>query len=131
MGAVWKATDLALGRTVAVKVLLPTLVGDPGFTARFQAEARMLAALRHPGVVQVYDYGESTDGDSTVVYLVMSFVDGEPLSDRIAAAGRLSTGETMSVVAQVADALEAVHKVGIVHRDLKPANLLVQPDGAV
>jgi serine/threonine protein kinase len=132
MGEVWRATDLVLGRTVAVKVLLPGLLADAGFAARFRAEARMMAALRHRGIVQVYDYGESTDAAGrVVVYLVMAYVDGEPLSARIAAAGRLPVREIMSIVAQAADALEPVHAVGIVHRDVKPANLLVQPDGSV
>jgi serine/threonine-protein kinase len=132
MGEVWRATDVSLGRTVAVKVLRPALVADPGFDARFRAEARMMASLTHPNVVNVYDYGRSslgTGGD--VAFLVMAYVDGEPLSHRIAAAGRLSVAETMSVIAQAADALHAAHRHGIVHRDVKPANLLVQPDGTV
>jgi serine/threonine-protein kinase len=132
MGEVWRATDLVLGRTVAVKVLLPGLLADAGFAARFRGEARMMAALRHRGIVQVYDYGESADAAGrVVVYLVMAYVDGEPLSARIEAAGRLPVREIMSIVAQAADALEPVHAVGIVHRDVKPANLLVQPDGSV
>jgi serine/threonine-protein kinase len=131
MGEVWRATDQTLGRTVAVKVLLPALLAQPGFAARFQAEARMMSAVPHPGVVRVYDYGETTVDTGNVVYLVMAYVEGEPLSHRIAAAGRLGAAETMSLVAQAADALEPVHAAGIVHRDVKPANLLVQPDGTV
>ena len=132
MGQVWKATDTVLHRTVAVKVMLPALMSDPGFEARFRAEARIIAALRHPAVVNVYDYGESTDTEGRrTMFLVMAFVDGEPLSRRIARLGRLSAAETMSVVAQAADALGAAHAGGVVHRDVKPGNLIVQPDGAV
>ncbi|SDY91329.1 serine/threonine protein kinase [Micromonospora pattaloongensis] len=132
MGEVWRARDLALGRTVAVKVLLRSLVRDPDFAARFRAEARMMAALRHPGVVDVYDCGEDdlSDGEH-VLYLVMEYVEGEPLSRRIATAGRLDLPEAMSVVAQAARALHAAHGSGIVHRDVKPSNLLVQPNGTV
>ncbi|HEV7898513.1 MAG TPA: serine/threonine-protein kinase [Planosporangium sp.] len=132
MGQVWRATDVSLGRTVAVKVLRPALLTDPGFDARFRAEARTMAALTHPNVVNVYDYGRSalaTGGD--VAFLVMAYVDGEPLSRRIADAGRLPTTEAMSVVAQAAEALHAAHLRGIVHRDVKPANLLIQPSGMV
>ncbi|WBB52689.1 serine/threonine-protein kinase [Verrucosispora sp. WMMD573] len=132
MGDVWRATDLILGRQVAVKVLLPSLVSDPDFIARFRAEARIMAALRHPGIVQVYDCGEDDLPDGgRADYLVMEFVTGQPLSKRIEAEGRLDVGLTMSVVAQSAQALHAAHAGGIVHRDVKPSNLLIQEDGTV
>ncbi|MEO3743328.1 serine/threonine-protein kinase [Plantactinospora sp. B5E13] len=131
MGDVWRGTDVVLGRRVAVKVLLPALLADPGFIARFRAEARMLAALRHPGIVQVYDYGNDDQPTGRADYLVMEYVDGEPLSERIRAAGRLGLVETLRVVGQVAQALHAAHLRGIVHRDVKPSNLLVQADGTV
>lgn len=101
MGAVWRGTDVLLEREVAVKVLLPSLVADPEFTARFRAEARMLAALRHPGVVPVHDVGQAALADgSRVDYLVMEYVEGEPLSARVRAAGRLDAATTMSVLSQ-------------------------------
>ncbi|WP_233564896.1 serine/threonine protein kinase [Micromonospora musae] len=132
MGAVWRCTDLLLEREVAVKVLLPTLVADAEFTTRFRAEARMLAALRHPGVVAVHDVGQAVLGDDSLVdYLVMEYVEGEPLTHWIGRAGRLDAGSTMSVVAQAAEALHAAHVAGIVHRDVKPGNLLVKSDGRV
>ncbi|MBQ1024605.1 serine/threonine-protein kinase [Micromonospora sp. C95] len=132
MGDVWQATDLILGRQVAVKVLLPALVSDPDFIARFRAEARIMAALRHPGIVQVYDCGEDDlPGGGRADYLVMEFVTGQPLSKRIEAEGRLDVGVAMSVVAQAAQALHAAHVGGIVHRDVKPSNLLIQEDGTV
>ncbi|MFD0785476.1 serine/threonine-protein kinase, partial [Micromonospora azadirachtae] len=132
MGDVWRGTDQVLGRQVAVKVLLPALVSDPDFIARFRAEARIMAALRHPGIVQVFDCGEDDLPDGgRADYLVMEFVDGEPLSKRIEAAGKLGVAETMSIVAQAAQALNAAHRGGIVHRDVKPGNLLVQEDGSV
>ncbi|GAA4449693.1 serine/threonine-protein kinase [Phytohabitans houttuyneae] len=132
MGDVWRATDLALGRTVAVKVLLPSLSADPGFGARFLAESRMLAAVRHPGVVQVYDRGDCELPEGTrATYLVMEFVDGEPLSERLAREERLPAAETMRIVSEAARALDAVHEGGIVHRDVKPSNLLLRPNGSV
>ncbi|PWR07732.1 serine/threonine protein kinase, partial [Micromonospora sicca] len=132
MGAVWRCTDTLLDREVAVKVLLPSLVADPEFTTRFHAEARMMAALRHPGIVQVHDFGSATLADgSQVSYLVMEYVDGEPLVTWVRRAGRLDPASTMSVVAQAAQALHAAHLAGIVHRDVKPGNLLVKRDGSV
>jgi predicted Ser/Thr protein kinase len=132
MGEVWRGNDLLLHREIAVKVLLPALMSDSDFITRFRSEARMMAALRHPGIVQVYDYGENAQvGAHQLDYLVMEYIDGTPLSKKIQEAGRLGTAETMTVVAQVADALQTAHEAGIVHRDIKPSNLLVRPAGAI
>ncbi|MFD0659117.1 serine/threonine-protein kinase [Thermocatellispora tengchongensis] len=131
MGEVWRAEDLVLGRTVAVKVLLPALMDDPGFITRFRGEARAMASLRHPGVVDVYDYGScGLDDGSQVSYLVMEHVEGESL-DKTLRRGPLSHSAAMRLVAEVADALAAAHAQGIVHRDVKPANLMVRTNGAV
>ncbi|WP_371687352.1 protein kinase [Micromonospora sp. KC723] len=132
MGTVWRCVDTLLDREVAVKVLLPTLIEDPEFTTRFHAEARMLAALRHPGIVAVHDFGSTTLTDGNrISYLVMEYVDGEPLSAWIRRAGRLDPASTMSAVAQAAAALHIAHTAGIVHRDVKPGNLLVKRDGTI
>jgi serine/threonine protein kinase len=132
MGDVWQATDQLLARTVAAKVLVPALLGDPTFEVRFQVEARMLATVEHPGIVSVYDFGKcQLSTGVTVAYLVMPYVDGVPLSRWITALGRLSVGHTTSVVAQAADALHAAHRRGIVHRDVTPANLLIDRHGTV
>ncbi|MFI7642782.1 protein kinase [Nonomuraea sp. NPDC049400] len=125
MGEVWRGEDIVLARTVAVKVLLPGRTQDPGFVARFQGEARAMATINHAGVV--YDYGVSGD----TVYLVMKFVDGEPLDRLLARLGRIPPQAAMELIAQAASALQAVHDQGIVHRDVKPGNLLVQRDGTL
>ncbi|MDA0635728.1 serine/threonine-protein kinase, partial [Nonomuraea sp. MCN248] len=130
MGEVWRATDTVLGRTVAVKVLIPALSEDAAFVKRFQNEARAMATLRHPGVVDVYDFGACDVGGRRVTFLVMEFVDGESLDKRLRRA-TLGPEATMRLVAEVADALAAAHAQGIVHRDVKPANLVVRPDGSV
>jgi eukaryotic-like serine/threonine-protein kinase len=131
MGEVWRGTDVVLGRVVAVKVLKTAMLSDPEFSARFYGEARMMASFRHPGVVEVYDYAGAADSaDEQVAYLVMAYVEGEPLSARVRQ-GPLPVTETMSIVAQAADALHAAHEVGVVHRDVKPGNLIVKPNGTV
>ncbi|MFB4267792.1 serine/threonine-protein kinase [Nonomuraea sp. GTA35] len=127
MGEVWRGEDVVLARTVAVKVLLPGRMEDPGFVARFQGEARAMATINHSGVVDVYDYGVSGD----TVYLVMKFVDGEPLDRLLGRLGRIPPQAAMELIAQAASALQAVHDQGIVHRDVKPGNLLVQRDGTL
>jgi tRNA A-37 threonylcarbamoyl transferase component Bud32 len=130
MGDVWKGEDTVLGRTVAVKILQSALLDEPGFIERFRGEARVMATIDHPGVVRVYDYGESTiTGGGTVAYLVMEFVEGEALSRTLSRVGRLTPARTMNLIAQAGDALQAAHDKGIVHRDVKPGNLLVRPDG--
>ncbi|MDG4780890.1 protein kinase [Micromonospora sp. WMMD961] len=130
MGDVWRAVDETLDRCVAVKMLQSRLVADAGFGERFRREARAMAALRHPGVAQVYDYGEVSEPDA-LAYIVMECVQGQPLSERIAEVGRLGVAETMSIAAQTAGALQAAHDAGVVHRDVKPSNLVIEPDGHV
>jgi eukaryotic-like serine/threonine-protein kinase len=127
MGEVWQATDTVLGRDVAVKTLHAGRAGDPGFQTRFRHEARAMAVLHHPGVADVYDYGQSGPD----AYIVMARVNGEALNERIAERGRLTAAETMSIVTQAGRALEAAHQAGIVHRDVKPGNLIIRADGTV
>ncbi|TMR89387.1 serine/threonine-protein kinase, partial [Nonomuraea basaltis] len=130
MGEVWRADDTVLGRAVAIKVLTPALTENPTFAQRFQNEARAMATLRHPGVVNVYDYGTCEVDGRQVSFLVMEYVRGESL-DRILHRGPLGPAATMRLVAEVGDALAAAHAQGIVHRDVKPANLMIRPDGSV
>ncbi|MGV9597435.1 protein kinase domain-containing protein [Streptosporangium sandarakinum] len=130
MGEVWRGEDTVLARTVAVKVLLPGRTDDPGFLVRFQGEARAMATINHPGVVDVYDYGvHEVPGAGATAYLVMKFVDGEPLDRLLSRLGSIAPGPAMELISQAASALQAVHDQGIVHRDIKPGNLLVRPDG--
>jgi serine/threonine-protein kinase len=127
MGEVWQGTDEVLGRTVAVKVMLAALLNQPGFAERFRGEARTMANLNHPGVVDVYDY----HSDDTVAFLVMEYIAGDALSTTLSRVGRLTATRTMALVAQAADALHAAHDQRIVHRDVKPGNLLVRADGTL
>ncbi|OUC99498.1 serine/threonine protein kinase [Streptosporangium minutum] len=132
MGEVWRGEDIVLARTVAVKVLLPGRTDDPGFLVRFQGEARAMATVNHPGVVDVYDYGvHEVPGAGATAYLVMKFVDGEPLDRLLGRLGSIAPGAAMELIAQAASALQAVHDQGIVHRDVKPGNLLVRSDGTL
>ncbi|RKN46406.1 serine/threonine-protein kinase [Micromonospora endolithica] len=127
MGDVWRGTDQVLGRTVAVKSLLPALLDDPDFAERFRGEARTMATINHPGVVDIYDFGS----DQQIAFLVMEYVEGDALSATLGRVGRLTPARTMALVAQAADALHAAHVKGIVHRDVKPGNLLVRPNGTL
>ncbi len=134
MGEVWAADDIRLARTVAVKILRPELTGDPEFVDRFRTEARITAALNHPGIAAVYDYGEvGAGGDPRghTAYLVMELIAGESLSAVLARMGRLSTGRTLDVLDQTGRALQAAHTRSLVHRDIKPGNLLITPAGQV
>jgi len=127
MGEVWRATDALLGRRVAVKVLKPEYAADPHFVERFRNEARHTASLSDPGIANVFDYGEVGDK----AYLVMEYVDGEPLSTVLARDGRLTPASTLDIVGQAALALQAAHEAGVIHRDVKPGNILIRPDGVV
>ena len=133
MGEVWRARDRVLDRTVAAKVLRSEYMSDPSFLARFRNEARHTAALTHPNIASVYDYGETTDetGTQQLAFLVMEFVDGQPLHTILHEEGRLPVDWTLHVLAQSAEGLSAAHRAGVVHRDIKPGNLLVRPDGVV
>ncbi|HEX2782187.1 MAG TPA: serine/threonine-protein kinase [Ilumatobacteraceae bacterium] len=131
MGEVWEATDMVLGRQVAVKILRDDLVDSPVFLERFRAEARHTAGLAHHGIASVFDYGEDRDGDQCVAYLVMELVAGRPLSTVMAERGALPVGMALSLLAQAAEALHAAHALGVVHRDVKPGNLLLLDDGTI
>jgi hypothetical protein len=134
MGQVWRGTDVALHRPVAIKVLRSEYTGDPSFLARFRAEAQHAASLSHPNIAAVFDYGEEVAQDGTgetMAYLVMELVEGEPLSALVAREGPLDTATTLSLLRQTAFGLGEAHRAGLVHRDVKPGNILVRPDGAV
>lgn len=128
MSTVYRATDRALGRTVAVKVLLDALVAeDPTYVARFEREARAAAALDSPAVVTIFDAG--VDGASR--YIVMEYVEGESLASRLRRQGRLAPAEAMRLGSAVAGALATAHAAGILHRDIKPANVMLTASGSV
>jgi serine/threonine protein kinase len=125
MGEIWRARDLLLDRRVAVKLIKDQEARDPLAATRFLAEARYGARLRHPGIVQVYDFC-----DSGRPFLVLELVDGPALA-QVLAAGPIEPRRALDVTAQVASALGAAHAAGIIHQDVKPANLLFSRSGAV
>jgi len=127
MGEVWQATDLVIGRTVAIKILKDEYLGDPGFLERFRAEARHAALVNHEGIANVFDYGEE-DGSA---FLVMELVPGEALSAILERERILPADRVLDFIAQTATALSAAHAAGLVHRDIKPGNLLITPDNRV
>ncbi len=126
MGIVYRATQLSLGRPVALKLIAPQHAADPGFRERFERESRLAAAIDHPNVIPVYEAGEE-DGR---LYLVMRWVAGTDLHRLLRDAGRLEPVRAASIVAQVAGALDAAHAAGLVHRDVKPANVLLTGEHA-
>lgn len=124
MGVVYKARQIKLNRIVALKVIDGKLASTPEFSQRFEREARTLAVLNHPNVVQVFDFGNE-DG---LCYLAMEWVDGTSLRE-ILAAGYLSPEHALRYVSQICDALEYAHAQGVVHRDIKPENILIDREG--
>jgi Tol biopolymer transport system component len=124
MGEVYRARDSRLERDVAIKRISDLLAADPAYLARFEREARMLAALSHPGIGAIY----GLEHQNGVRFLVLELVEGESL-DSILDAGPLESARALGLAAQIAEALAAAHEKGVVHRDLKPANVRVTPDG--
>lgn len=129
MSAVYKATDPNLKRVVAVKLIHPHLSGDPDFVRRFEEEAAAVAQLRHPGIIQVYDFNNDDDN----YYMVLEFVPGETIQDhlkRLNASGRkLSVTKAVEYIADICDAVDYAHQRGMIHRDIKPANLMLNVMG--
>jgi serine/threonine protein kinase len=129
MGAVYEALHLRLDRRVAVKVMARQLAGSDEALARFRREVQVTSKLAHPHIVQVSDFGTAPSGEP---FLVMEYLEGEDLSDRLDRVGRLPLATTMGILNQVASALAATHAKGIVHRDLKPENLfLLRMEGVI
>ena len=132
MGEVYKARDTRLGRTVAIKILSPHLAEDPHFRDWLAREARAISQLSHPNICTLYDVGEAgghaTPSGAPASYLVMQFVEGETLADRLER-GPLPVDQALAYSVQMTDALDTAHRKGIVHRDLKPGNIMVTKAG--
>ncbi|MFM2124630.1 MAG: hypothetical protein RL328_1081, partial [Acidobacteriota bacterium] len=126
MGEVYRATDTQLAREVAIKVLPASLANNPQNLARFDREAKVLAALNHPNIAIIFGLVES--GGSRA--LVMELIPGETLADRLKR-GPIPLEEACGIARQIAEALEAAHERGVVHRDLKPGNVMLTPSGTV
>ena len=130
MGAVYKAVQVSLDRPVAIKVLPGDLIDDADaqFTERFKNEARTMAKMNHPVIVNVFDFGETNTG---LLFIVMEFIDGTDVARMILSQGRLPVDYALAITAHVCDPLAYAHKNGIIHRDIKPANILINMDGTV
>src|SRR5262245_55345733 len=153
MGAVYRATHVGTGRRVAVKVIAPELAGNREFIERFRREAKTIGLLRHPNIVNVTDFGVAGAGAQTVAYLVMEYLEGQTLAERLKN-GRPATvdqtnsssifekmyermkdrrlmpiDEAIAILSQTCDAMDEAHRLGILHRDLKPENIWLEPAG--
>lgn len=127
MAVVYRGLDQVLGRTVAVKTMLPQFAGDSSFAARFKQEAQAAAALQSPYIVSVYDWGQ----DNNTYYIVMEFLRGTDLKSGIRKHGALDCKKVAQIGSQIAQALSVAHRHDIIHRDIKPQNIMVQPDGNI
>ena len=130
MGAVYSATQVALDRRVAIKVVKGDFLKDPIVTERFKREALAVARLKHPHIVTVYDFGFTPDG---AAYLVMEFLEGRTLRQEIHSRGRVPASPAVELMRQICAAVSAAHAEGIIHRDLKPDNIFLEQghDGAL
>lgn len=133
MAVIYRATDLRLGRQVAVKILRPSLTTNPELIARFRNEARSIANLQHPNIVAVYDVGEVTEEQrgTTTHYMVMEFVEGQDLKKIIKELGALPVERTLSLATQICAGIGYANRANIVHADMKPQNVLVTRDDTV
>lgn len=136
MGEVWLAQDSRLNRDVAIKVLPPEMA-NPDLRIRFERESKLLAALNHPNIAQIYEAGdevpqnpEGTSVEHSISFLVMEFIEGKSLSEMLRE-GAMPVQSALRLGRQIAKALAAAHKAGIIHRDLKPANIMVTPNNQV
>jgi serine/threonine protein kinase len=129
MGAVYLARQTSLNRLVAIKIL-PADMGDSdqGFAERFKNEAQAMAKLSHPGIVAVFDFGQTANG---LLYIVMEYIEGTDVQLMLASQGRLHSAHAMAITAHVCDALQYAHSCGIIHRDIKPSNIMVGNNGVV
>ncbi len=128
MGAVYVGVHKVIGKRAAIKVLLPEISQRAEAVQRFVREARAATAVRHPGIVEVFEYGVGDEGHA---FIVMEFLDGESLASRLKSHGQLAVPQAISIARQIATVLSAAHKAGIVHRDLKPDNVFLVPDSEV
>lgn len=128
MGAVFRATDLTLQRDVAIKIMHPHMANQPNFRERFLQEARTAARLDHPGIVQVYDFGQ----EQSLLFIVMEFIRGanlrQMLEDLKPQGKWIPLGEAVQIIRQVALAMDYAHRQGVLHRDLKPSNIMIEPE---
>lgn len=129
MGNVFLATHLGTERPVAVKIIRPEFSANAEYLARFKREAIAAGKLRHPNIVNVTDFGVAPFGSRSVAFLVMEYLIGQSLADRLSAVPELPLDETLDILDQTCAAVGAAHDLGIIHRDLKPENIWLQPDG--
>jgi serine/threonine-protein kinase len=127
MAVIYKATDLALGRTVAVKILRPSLTNDHTFLVRFRQEARNVANLSHPNIVTVHDVGQ----DGNTHYIVMEYVEGQNLKEIIRETSPIAVNHVLDLAIQICAGIGYAHRAGLVHADVKPQNILVTNEGKV
>jgi serine/threonine protein kinase len=125
MSSVYKGRHNKTGRTVAIKIIKANMAEDPTLLRRFEQEFRANSKLLHPNIVQALDFGR----DESATYLVMEFVEGQTLGDLVDRQGRLSEGEAVYIITQIAQALHYAHKHAMIHRDVKPDNILLKPNG--
>ncbi len=130
MGEVYLAEDTRLHRKVALKLLPAAFTQDAARLRRFEREAQAASALNHPNILTIYDFGQAEMAGGRLHYIVMEFIEGVTLRQRLTG-GRLPMHEALSIVRQIAAALDKAHEAGILHRDIKPENVMLRPDGLV